>query len=540
MAQPKQNCWEHKRCGREPGGRNTTDLGVCPAASDTSFTGINSGLAGGRFCWAVAGTFCGGRIQGTFAEKRDSCIKCSFYLKVREAEGEINQRTKFLRFVSLDTGSSLLDKMTCIHMKKGQRFVTQGEIEERAFIIQRGTCIAIVEKDDSLYPVNHYGEGDIVGGLGILTGTPRLAHVEAEADMELWVLEKSQFDEISEKDPDLREFLTELVANRLDSRRPVAYRRIGKYFATDIIGRGGFSIVYGGVHEALNRPVAIKMMRHNLAMNPDFFSDFCNEAKTIASLDHENIVKVFDIEERFKTVFIIMELIEGTSLDMMINNLKAIPPPLASYYLYQICSGLDYAHSHGVIHRDINPTNIILQQNDRLKVIDFGLACRNGTEDFNMGGAFPYLAPELFDGEPGDPRTDIYALGVTAYEILTGEKPYQEEKAHNLMRMHRVQGIPDPAKLVPDMPDALRGFVRKACCRDPEKRYQSVTEAMQEIRPLVNPVDRRFSRSAITRQDTATLSLSYSGEQQEALGQLLSDFRSKVKDLGIDLRISGF
>ncbi len=540
MAQRKQNCWEHKKCGREQGGNNIVGLGVCPAASDASFSGINSGLYGGRFCWAVAGTFCGGKIQGTFAEKRDSCIECSFYLQVRDAEGEANQRTKFLRFVSLDKGSSLLDKMTCMHIKKGERFVTQDKIEEKAFIIQHGTCIAIVEKDGELYPVNHYGEGDIVGGLGILTGTPRLAHVEAETDMELWVLDKSQFDEISEKDPDLREFLTELVANRLDSRRPVAYRTIGKYISTDIIGRGGFSIVYGGVHETLNRPVAIKMMRHNMAMIPEFLNDFYNEAKTIASLDHENIVKIFDIEERFRTVFIIMELIEGISLNVMIDDLKSIPPSLAAYYLYQICSGLSYAHHHGIIHRDINPTNIIVQQNDRLKVIDFGLACHYGTEDFNMGGAFPYLAPELFDGEPADQRTDIYALGITAFEIITGEKPYREERAEQLMKMHRVQGIPDPAEIVPDLPEALQRFVRKSCCRDPEGRYQNVEQAMEEIRSLVNPIDRRFGRPDTTRQDTAILSLTYDKGQQQALGRLLSDFSSKVKDLGVDLKTSGF
>ena len=164
-------------------------------------------------------------------------------------------------------------------------------VEDTAYIIQRGSCLVIVEKDGELHPVDHYGEGDIIGGLGILTGEPRRAHVEAETDMDLWVMTKDQFDEIAEKDPDLLDFITELVADRLDSRRPTAYRTIGKYVATDIIGRGAFSIVYKGMHTGLNMPVVIKMMRHDMALYPDFLDSFHNEAKTIAGLSHDHIVK---------------------------------------------------------------------------------------------------------------------------------------------------------------------------------------------------------------------------------------------------------
>ncbi len=123
------------------------------------------------------------------------------------------------------------------HFKKGVRFIIQGEVGDAAYIIQRGSCIVIVEKEGSLHPVGHRGEGDIVGVMSILTGEPRSAHVEAETDMEVWCLKKSQFDDISQKDPYFLDFLTELVADRFDSRRPTADRSIGKYIATDIIGR---------------------------------------------------------------------------------------------------------------------------------------------------------------------------------------------------------------------------------------------------------------------------------------------------------------
>jgi hypothetical protein len=184
---------------------------------------------------------------------------------VQDEEGLANRQTKFLQFLAQENHSPFFDKMTYRHVKSGERFVVQDAVEDTAYIIQRGSCLVVVEKDGELHPVNHYGEGDIIGGLGILTGEPRRAHVEAETDMDLWVMTKGQFDKMTEKDPALLDFITELVADRLDSRRPTAYRTIGKYVATDIIGRGAFSIVYEGIHKSLNMPVVIKMMRHDMA-----------------------------------------------------------------------------------------------------------------------------------------------------------------------------------------------------------------------------------------------------------------------------------
>jgi predicted Ser/Thr protein kinase len=393
------------KCGREPGGEKAEELGVCPAVEDTSFDAINRGKNAGRFCWAVAGTFCGGKAQGSFAEKRESCLSCSFFNKVRAEEGTANLRTKFLRFVFTDTGRPLFRDMAYQHVKSGERFITQGDMGDAAYIIQRGSCIVLVEKDGELYPVGHRGEGDIVGMTTILTGEPRNAHVEAETDMELWVLKQEQFADASRDDPDILYFFSELVADRFDSKRPIADRTIGKYVATDIIGRGGFSLVYKGVHPGLNMPVAIKMMRHDMAMDPDFLIHFQNEAKTIAGLNHENIINVYDIEERFKTVFIIMEYLEGESLKHMLERLKRIPPSLALDFLIQICSGLQYAHQHGIIHRDINSSNIIIQRNDRLKILDFGLACPIGTEDFCSLGTMAYMAPEQIEAEAMDQRS---------------------------------------------------------------------------------------------------------------------------------------
>jgi len=354
----KINCWEFMKCGREPGGKKTDKCDTCPASSDTSFNGINDGVNAGRFCWAVSGTYCGGEIRGSYEDKRRSCVTCPFFKKVQTEEGAGKMDTKFLRFVCHEDGTPLIEGMRYRRIPAGERFVHQGSEEGSAYIIQRGSCLAIVEKDDQFFPVNHYGEGDVVGGLGILTGEQRLSSVEAETDVEVWELDLEQFKDLSSKDPEVIEFLTEVVANRFDSQRPVAYRTIGKYVATDIVGRGGYSIVYKGIHSDLNMPVAIKMMRHDMALDEDFLMSFRSEAKSIATLNHDNIIQVYDIEERYRTVFIIMEFIEGITLKEMLKDLRRIPAPLTVDFLMQVCAGLDYAHHEGLIHRDIKPDNI--------------------------------------------------------------------------------------------------------------------------------------------------------------------------------------
>ncbi|MDM8548886.1 protein kinase [Desulfobacterales bacterium HSG2] len=540
MAQKKQNCWEYMECGRQPGGDRTEELGVCPAAADPSFDGSNCGKNAGRMCWAVAGTFCEGKVQGSFTDKRDTCMDCDFFKQLQKEEGNADSDTKFLKFISENAKISFLNQLTYKCVKAGERFITQGESGDEAYIIHSGTCLSIVEKDGKLHPVSHRGKGDIVGMTSVLTGEPRYAHAEAETDMKLWVMNKAQFDNISREDPDLTAFLTELVANQFDSKRPAPERIIGKYVANDVIGRGGYSIVYKGVHTGLNIPVAIKMMRHDLVMNADFLNSFRNEAKIIAGLSHENIIRVYDIEERFRTVFIIMEHLEGESLRDMLKRLKTIPPMLAADFLIQICSGLDYAHEQKIIHRDINTINIFVQRNDRLKILDFGLACPPGTDDFFFGGAFDYLAPELFDGEPANQQSDIYALGITAYEMVTGKMPYPEGNAGTLMKMRRTQDVPDPAETVPDLPELLRRFILKACRINPDERYRNVRQALEELGPLARKTDSVCISPPRAKRKMTTLFLIYEDEYQQPLRRLLEEFSVKVKELGVDMKTADF
>ncbi len=539
MKKIRKNCWEYQKCGRETDGSNTAALGTCPAAVDVSFNGINGGKNGGRFCWAVAGTFCGGKRQGTYAEKRTSCIDCSFFRLVQDDEGTAKLTRKFLRFISHEKRSPYFANMTKRKIEAGTRFITQGEIDENAYIIEKGSCIVVVEKDGELHPVNHYGEGDIAGGLGILTGEPRIAHVEAETDMEVWVLNKEQFMNMTEKDPEVLTFLTEVVADRFDSRRPTAYRTIGKYVASEIIGRGGYSIVYQGFHKSLNMPVAIKMMRHNMAMDMDFINSFRLEAQTIAAMNHENILKIYDFEERYRTLFIIMELLEGESLMNLLPRLTSLPVALSVKFLLQICNGLEYAHDKGIIHRDINTDNIFIAKGDRVKILDFGLACPIGTEDLSFSGTVAYMAPEQINCHPVDPRTDIYALGIVAYEMVTGKRPFPETDIRCLMDFHLTHDIPDPAEVEPDLPMEIRQFIMTCGRVEMDKRYQNVAQAREELQPLAKKfgiIQRDVEKKILMKN----ICLIYREDQQLHLSRRMEAFFADIKRMGVITKVADF
>ena len=532
----KINCWEYMKCGRQPGGENVDEHGECPAAVDSSFEGINDGCQAGRICWAVAGTFCGGEVQGTYAEKRGSCVSCEFYQLVQKEEGNSLAGQKFLSFLSEEKNYPLLKRMTCNTASAGERIITQGEVRENVLIVQKGSCLAIVEKNGQMHPVGHRGRGDALGIVSFLTGEPQTAHVEAETDIELWVLDRDMFENINRQHPELLEFLTEMVADQFDSKRPVADRIIGKYLATDIIGRGAFSIVYKGVHTGLNMPVAIKMLRHNLAMNPDFQATFRKEARTIAGLDHENIIQVHDIEERYQTLFIIEELVVGESLKDLLGRLGKIPISLAVDYLIQICAGLAYAHQKNIIHRDINPTNLFVRQNDRIKSLDFGLACPIGTEDYASLGTLAYMAPEQIESESLDARTDIYALGFTAFEMVTGKKPYRCNDAQTLSKMHTTCNVPDPSVFVQDIPAALKNIIMKCCRRSPRHRYQHIAAALEDLSRLAEEMGVDAHRPAPPSHKMASIIMAFEDGQRPVVEEFLQHIKSKARRLGIELK----
>ncbi|MDJ0985253.1 MAG: protein kinase [Desulfobacterales bacterium] len=449
------------------------------------------------------------------------------------------RKTDLLKSISRDSVCPILNCITFQHVKAGERFMTQGDPGDDCYIIQKGTCVINVEKNGELIPVARLREGDIVGEMALITGERRSAHVEAETDMQLWRLTKEQFDAISEVYPDLRSFLTDLVTKWFETRTITADRRIGKYLITEILGSGGYSIVYRGVHEALHMPVAIKMMKHDMATSSDFIKKFREEARIIAKFNHENIVHVYDIEERYKTLFIIMEHLEGMSLRTLLKRMLKLPYQRVVHYLLQICAGLQYAHAENVVHQDIKPGNLFILPNDKIKILDFGLASPCGAESSFTGTPF-YMSPEQIDCLPVDARTDIFALGLTAYEMLTGQRPFAEEDAWKTMNLRVEQDIPDPAAILPDLPATLSKFIMKACARDINQRYQNVAEIVEELQPLVEDHGPVLETDSSASRKMATMFLLYSDEHQPELNRMMEEFCEKVNELGVSCRAADF
>ena len=453
------------------------------------------------------------------------------------ADYQFFRETELLSAIARDAVCPLLNCVSFRCVKAGQRFITQGEPGDAFYIIQKGTCAVNVDVAGELSTVARLRKGDIVGEMAILTGEPRSAHVDAESDMHLWRIARSDFDQISAKHPGLRDFLTNLLTKWFDRRTVTAQRIIAKYIITDIIGKGGYSIVYRGLHEALNRPVAIKMLKHDMAMETDFISNFRNEAKTIANLNHPNIVRVYDIEERYRTLFIIMEYLEGMTLRKMLEKIVKLSPKNIVGYLLQVCDGLAYAHGHSLVHQDIKPGNIFIRTDGRVKILDFGLACPCGSENFLTGTPF-YMSPEQIDCLPVDERSDIYGLGITAFEMLTGQRPFPDKDAWTVMDLHVSQDIPDPAFLVSDIPAGLTEFIRKACAREPDKRYQNMSEVIAALNRLADELGLKQNNIRLSDLNVTSLFLFYRDEHKHFLEKEMEEFCEKLRKKGIASEVS--
>jgi len=453
---------------------------------------------------------------------------------------EFMMQTDLFDSISQEAKCPFLNCMTPKKIKAGERIISQGDEGDTFFIIQEGACLVSVEKDGTSHPVARLGAGDVVGEMAILTGEHRFANVDAETDMDIWCITRAHFDLLCEQYPDLRSFLTKVITRRFSVEGPIAERTIGKYLINEYIGRGGWSIVYRGVHQSLNMPVAIKMLRHDMAMNPAFLEKFRDEAKTIARLNHENIVKVYDIEELYRTTFIIMEYLEGAPLDHVLEKMQKLPLSSVLDILFQTCAGLTYAHSEGIVHQDIKPDNIFIQPDNRIKIVDFGLACRPGTSQSSMTGTFFYMSPEQIEGDPIDERTDIYSLGITAYEMITGERPFPENSIAEALVMRLREEIPDPRDLVPDLPDELATFILRATRIEPNERYENVTQILNDLEPLAQKMDLKGQPDIREQRKMMSLFLFYQDEHQLMLNQLVENFSNELKKMGAVLRVADF
>ena len=443
-----------------------------------------------------------------------------------------------LQYLSRKSFWALLNCLVPVEVKMGSKLINQGDEATSLFIIERGRGRVRVEKEGEEFTVAQLGPEDLVGEMAVLTGEPRNAHFTAMEDMLVWELDKDRFEQAMARLPELRTFLTELVSRRLENSSMAADRQIGKYIAKHKLGAGSWAIVYQGIHGSLNKTVAIKMLKHQMAMDEEFSTKFIKEAEVIASINHPNIVHVYDIEDLYETHFIVMEYLEGESLEQLLNRIGRLSPEAAVHYLLQTCAGLDHAHKLGIIHQDIKPDNILVQKDDTVKILDFGLACPVGSENFEMEGTIQYMSPEQLNSDPVDARTDIYCLGITAFEMVTGQRPYPDDDLQIMMIQRLEEDIPDPQEMVKDLPDRFSSFIHKACARDKKDRFQSVNDAVVELENIA--AEMGLHESDLVRHHMSSLFLFYTETQRTVLAELLDEFSSRANESGIRMQLADF
>ncbi|MBI4963825.1 MAG: protein kinase [Desulfomonile tiedjei] len=434
----------------------------------------------------------------------------------------------------------LLACVAPVTVKAGERFIERGKEANSMYLIQHGTCTIIDERDGVETLVVKRKPGDLVGEMALCTGEKRTAHVDADAEMKLWRITRAEFDEMCLAYPDLREFITEIVSDRIAGSKFVLHRSVGKYIINEVIGEGGWSIVYKGIHHALNMPVAIKMLKHTLAMDPDFQKKFRNEASIVSRLNHDNIVRVYDIEHLYRTAFIVMECLSGFSVESMLEEMAVLPFPKALDVLMQVSSGLSYAHGEGIIHQDIKPSNIFMQTGERAKIVDFGLACHVGMgENLDLVGTPYYMAPEQIEGDSIDERTDIYSFGVMAFEMVTGRKPFPGPNVGDMLRAHKEQPVPDLRSLNPDLPLEFNTFIQRATQKDPAMRHQSMAEVLEDLKPLAEKYLTGHAEAGGPGMEQMVLRMSYRDADRSELARLVEDFSERLKNLGVELSVTG-
>jgi len=294
-------------------------------------------------------------------------------------------------------------------------------------------------------------------------------------------------------------------------------QQIFNYRIVSLVGEGGMGKVYLAIHNQLGRKVAVKVLDPYLAKNPEIRARFKKEAATLANLQHPNIVTLFDYVEEGDTCALIMEYVEGQSIDDYVQKVTGpIPEARAVPLFSQILQGVAYAHSRGVIHRDIKPSNFIVTESGEVKILDFGIAkildegshklTRTGTRL----GTILYMSPEQVKGTEVDIRTDVYALGLTLFQMVTGRCPYDETLTeYQVFKMIAEEALPDPAFFYPALSPHLKRIIEKATIKDPAGRFQNCDEFLNAINGEVSP-------SPDTYNETLT-----EPELKESLGSVL-------------------
>ena len=256
------------------------------------------------------------------------------------------------------------------------------------------------------------------------------------------------------------------------------------------IGTGGMADVYKAKDHKLNRFVAVKVLKPEFREDTTFIRKFKSEAQAAAVLTHPNIVNVFDVGDDNGVYYIVMELIEGITLKEYISKKGKLSVKEATSIAIQVSMGLEAAHSHGIVHRDVKPQNIIISMDGKVKVTDFGIAraASSNTISSNVMGSVHYSSPEQVRGGYSDEKSDIYSLGITMYEMVTGKVPFDGDTTVAIAIKHLQEEIVPPSIYTPELPHSLEQIILKCTQKSVDRRYQNMEDVIADLKhSLIDP-----------------------------------------------------
>jgi eukaryotic-like serine/threonine-protein kinase len=288
----------------------------------------------------------------------------------------------------------------------------------------------------------------------------------------------------------------------------IGKRLNGRYKIMKMIGGGGMANVYLARDIILDRDVAIKVLRFDFSNDEQFIKRFRREAQAATSLNHENIVSIYDVGEDEGIYYIVMEYVHGYTLKQYIQMHAPLSVPKTLNIMAQLTAAIAHAHQNRIVHRDIKPQNILMDENGVVKVTDFGIAVAltstTITQTNSVLGSVHYLSPEQARGGIATEKSDIYSLGIVMFELLTGRLPFSGESAVSIVLKHLESETPSPKAWNPTIPQSVENIILKATAKDPFYRYQSVEEMEEDIRTALHPERLNEGKFSIPHDDEVT------------------------------------
>jgi CRP-like cAMP-binding protein len=379
----------------------------------------------------------------------------------------------------------------------GDVMIKQGDPPDGLLIMLEGTAHAQLSRHDGDHWLGSFKSGDLAGEMALVTREARSANVIADSPVRALLVPTAEFDRLAVRHLELGLVLTNLVADRLGRSMHDGFgdKRIEGFRILRCIGRGGMSVVYQAQEQSTGEIVALKMMSYRLIYDAAALARFHQESELHQSLDHDNIARLKRLFPAYRTYFLVMELCEGMDLRRLVWLRGRLPEAQVRAILGQLASALEYVHERGLVHRDLKPANVMITRDGRVKLTDFGLAMPvvplDGGEtravDDSVMGTPAFMAPEQLARGPLDRRTDVYALGCLAYELLSGSALFVATDLFGLVQEKAALQLPPAASIGEGVSEELYEFLRAAVRVNPNDRPSSTAALVKWAAPCEPP-----------------------------------------------------